>query len=54
MYSNESLKAVKDVGFKLAFVGGNVNAKRTNNKWLLPRYPIHDTITLNQFINIVN
>lgn len=54
MYNSESLRAVKDAGFKLAFVGGNVNAKRTNNKWLIPRYPIHDTITLNQFINIVN
>ena len=54
MYSSESLQAVKDVGFKLAFVGGNVKAKRTNDKWLIPRYPIMSDITLNQFIYKVN
>ena len=53
-YSETSLKAVKDSGFKLAFIGGNVDSKRTNNKWLIPRYPIGSNITLNQFINIVN
>jgi hypothetical protein len=54
MTSSESLRAVKDVGFKLAFVGGNVKAKRTNDKWLIPRYPIMDDITLDQFIYKVN
>lgn len=54
MTSDTSLKAVKDSGFKLAFVGGNVKAKRTNDKWLIPRYPILSDITLNQFINKVN
>jgi len=54
MYSDTSLRVIKDAGFKLAFVGGNVNARRTNNKWLLPRYPIGSNITLNQFANIVN
>lgn len=54
MYSETSLKVIKDAGFKLAFIGGNVNARRTNNKWLIPRYPIGSAITLNQFANIVN
>lgn len=54
MTSDTSLKAVKDSGFKLSFVGGNVKAKRTNNKFLIPRYPIMSDITLNQFINKVN
>ena len=53
MTSETSLRVIKDAGFKLAFVGGNVNAKRTNDKWLIPRYPIHSTITINQFANIV-
>ena len=48
-YSDVSLRAVKDSGFKLAFVGGNVKAKRTNNKWLIPRYPINNDITMEQF-----
>ncbi len=54
MTSETSLKAVKDSGFKLAFVGGNVQAKRTNNKFLIPRYPIMSDITLNQFINKIS
>lgn len=53
-YSDTSLKAVKDAGFKLAFVGGNVKAKRTSNKYLIPRYPIRANITMNEFKNIVN
>ena len=53
-YSDTSLKAVKDAGFQLAFVGGNRKATRNNNKFLVPRYPIHSDITLQQFINIVS
>ena len=54
MTSPTSIQLVKDLGFKLAFVGGNVNSKRTNNKWLIPRYPIQDYITIEQFANMVN
>lgn len=54
MTSPTSIQLVKDLGFKLAFVGGNVDSKRTNDKWLIPRYPILDTITMDQFINMVN
>ncbi len=54
MSSDTSIRAVKDAGFRIAFGGGNVKATRTNNKWLIPRYPIQSSITLNQFINIVN
>lgn len=53
-YSDRSLQAVKDTGFKIAFVGGNRKATRSNNKYLIPRYPIHSNITLERFINIVN
>ena len=54
MTSETSIKAVKDAGFKLSFIGGSVPSKRTNNKWLIPRYPIMSYITLDQFINMVN
>lgn len=54
MTSETSLKAVKDSGFKMSFVGGNVKAKRTNDKFLIPRYPIMSDITMSQFINKVN
>jgi len=48
-YSDTAIQAVKDVGFKIAFAGGNVKATRKSNKWLIPRYPIHSNITLDQF-----
>ena len=54
MYSETSLRAVKDTGFKIAFVGGNRKATRQNNKFLIPRYPIQSDITLDEFIRIVN
>ena len=54
MTSPTSLQLVKDLGFKLSFVGGSVDSKRTNNKWLIPRYPIQNDITLDEFIGIVN
>ena len=54
MYSDTSLQAVKDLGFKLAFVGGMKKATRNNNKFLIPRYPIHSDVTLQQFINMVS
>ena len=54
MYNNTSLQAVKDVGFKLAFVGGNRKANRQMNKYLITRYPIQSDISLQTFINIVS
>ena len=54
MTSDTALKAVKDLGFKVSFVGGSVNAKRTNNKWLIPRYPIHSNITMDRFKSMVD
>lgn len=53
-YSEKSLQAVKDAGFKIAFVGGNRKATRNDNKYLIPRYPIHSDITIERFINIVS
>jgi len=53
-YSERSLQAIKDMGFRIAFVGGNRKATRNNNKYLIPRYPIQSSITLDRFKNIVN
>ena len=53
-YSNEAIKAVKDVGFKVAFIGGNRKASRKDDKYKIPRYPIHDSTTMEQFIKMVN
>lgn len=53
-YSNTAIEAVKEAGFKLAFIGGSVKARRSNNKFLIPRYPIYKNITMNQFIQMVS
>lgn len=53
-YSNVAIEAVKEAGFKIAFVGGSVKARRSNNKYLIPRYPIHSNITMDQFIKMVS
>lgn len=53
-YDNESLQAIKELGFRVSFIGGSVKARRSNNHYLVPRYPILSDITLNQFIRMVS
>ncbi len=48
-----SIKAVKEAGFKIAFVGGYRKASRNDDKYKIPRYPIHDSITMNEFIKML-
>ena len=38
----------------VAFGGGNFNATRGSYRYYLPRYPIYSSITMEQFINMVN
>lgn len=52
--SNETVRqATKEAGFALGFGGGNVKSTRNSNKYLIPRYPIYDSITMNQFKNMI-
>lgn len=53
-YDSEAIQAIKDLGFKVAFAGGNRDATRNSNKYLIPRYPIHSNITMDRFKEIVN
>ena len=53
-YSNEAIRAVKDSGFQVAFIGGNRKASRNDDKYKIPRYPIQDSTTLEQFKKMVN
>ena len=53
-YSETSLRAVKETGFKLAFVGGMKKATRNSNKFLIPRYPIYSNITMKSFIDMIS
>ena len=53
-YDDEAIKAVKDLGFKVAFAGGNVKARRTSDKYKVPRYPIQSDITMQDFIKKIS
>ncbi len=52
-YNNSAIESVKEVGFKLAFIGENKKATRSVDKYKIPRYPIYNTTSLNQFINMI-
>ena len=41
-YDNEAINAVRDLGFQVAFGGGNVKASRSSNRYIIPRYPIYN------------
>ena len=53
-YNNTVIEATKESGFALGFAGGNYKSTKKSNKYAIPRYPIYDSITMNQFINMVN
>ena len=52
-YDKESLQALKDLNFRIAFIGGNRRANRNQNNYLITRYPILDDITLDEFVSII-
>lgn len=52
-YDQKSTEAVQEVGFQLAFIGGYRSAKRSDNKYKIPRYPIYKTTSIKEFINIL-
>lgn len=51
--NNTMIEALKETGFKVAFVGGNRKAKQTDNKYAVPRYVVYKNTSLNSFINMV-
>ena len=54
VYNDTAINAVKAVGFKVAFAGGGYKAKRSSNKYAIPRYPIYDSTSLSTFINYIS
>ena len=48
-YTSSSIKAVKESGFKVAFIGGYRKASRSDDKYKIPRYPIYDSTSLSEF-----
>lgn len=51
--NNTMMEALRETGFKLAFVGGNRKAKQSDNKYAVPRYVVYKGTSLDSFINMV-
>lgn len=52
-YNERSINILKNLGFKLAFAGGNYKATRSSNKYAIPRFHIYDNITMDEFISYI-
>ena len=53
-YNNTAIEAIKETGFKIAFAGGSRKALQSDNKYLIPRYPIHKDTSFEKFIEMVS
>ena len=54
VYNDTTMQVLKEIGFKLAFVGGDRKATRSSDKYKVPRYHIYRDTSLNQFINMIS
>ena len=53
-YNDHAIEALKEAGFKMAFAGGNKKVVQGINKYIVPRYGITNTGTLNEFIKFIS
>ncbi len=53
-YDNKSIQSLQELGVKYAFAGGSRHAKRSDNHYIVPRYPIVGDVTKDQFANMIN
>lgn len=54
VYNNTMLNVLNDLGFKLAFVGGNRKSTKNDNRLLIPRYVVYSNFTKDNIAQIVN
>lgn len=54
VHNDKTLQVLEEVGFKIAFVGGDYKATRNNNKYLIPRYHVYRDTSIDQFINMIS
>lgn len=52
-HTAHTMELLKQVGFKLAFIGGESKATRSTNKYKIPRYHMYKTTTLVQFNHMI-
>lgn len=53
-YNTRAISLLKKAGFTVAFIGGNKKATPGIDKMLVPRYPIVNTTSLNDFIKKIS
>lgn len=54
VHNSNAVNILSNLGVQVAFGGGNFNATRGSYRYYIPRYPIYSSITMDQFINMVN
>ncbi len=54
VYNDTTMDVLSEIGFKLAFVGGESKASRNNNKYKVPRYHMYRDTSLDQFIDMIS
>lgn len=54
LYSDTMISAIKEVGFSLAFTGGERKVTRSDNKYKIPRFIIYNGTTVNDLKKILN
>ena len=52
-YNNYAIEAVKEAGFKIGFIGEQKKAKIGVDLYKVPRITIHNSTSLNQYINYI-
>ena len=53
-YYNHGIEALKQAGFKMAFIGGYRKAKRGDDLYKIPRIPLTRNTTISQYANYIN
>lgn len=54
VYNDKVISVLKEMGYKVAFTGGDYKASRDDDKYKIPRYHIYDSTTLDEFIDMIN
>ena len=52
--NQNAYNVLSELGVKVAFGGGGYNATRNSYRYYIPRYPIYDSITMDQFIRMIS
>ncbi len=52
-YNDYAINIIKEVGFKTAYIGGDIKARIGEDNYLIPRITIHNKISLNNYIKLI-